>query len=315
MTHPGFQIPGDFEQDNSYTAMLTGEQSLASYWEYQRYLEAVNNMIDKNAGCRHAKIGILDTGIDWDHVLLKLLNIAKVDEFVNDGSGGKDRRSGHGTIVAHQIFRQCPNAEFYIAKVLGDGGSGSSNGILRGAEWLASHGCQYINASLGSSQPYRPFGEFLEEYRKFGLFLAASGNAGFVEMGWPAAWGMSKGCAPIGAHDSNYKRAGFSQVGNKLVVCGAGVNIRAARAGSSGETQASGTSMGTPHTTGQVVNIDVAYRRKGYKDTPYDLYEKEIPKFTTDMAEPGRDRATGFGFIDFQKISDFIDAESTGIGV
>ena len=309
MSDPIFTIPPDFRMEDKVFPMASGD--LSDYWEQQRWLTEIQKLIEITNGCRNVKIGIVDTGFDYRHPQCRDVNMVSSKSFV-DNSDGIDR-NGHGTIVAHQIFRVCPNAQFYIAKVLSDRGSGPSTAIMAGCQWLAEQGCHFINGSLGSGSPYNPMKGFLESYKREGVCFFATGNSGRNEMGYPAGWGPGNGMFPIGAYDQSYRRASFSQVGTKMLACGAGVNIRAPKAGSSGETSASGTSMGTPHHVSLSAILTTVFRRKGYGDSLFDMLEGRYDDFMTDMGEPGRDRDTGFGYLDPGKILKFAEADDVGL--
>ena len=115
---------------------------------------------------------VLDTGIDSAHAAFKGVRLVEAD-FSGSGNGDKQ---GHGTHCAGTIFGREVNGTrigvapgvktALIGKVLGDDGSGSSDGLFVGMQWALSAGAKVISMSLGFDFP--------------GMV------AGLVQQGWPA---------------------------------------------------------------------------------------------------------------------------------
>lgn len=128
------------------------------------------------------KIGILDTGIDYNHPDLKDAYKGGYDFVDNDndpmettyedwkksgqwetGLGGATYYTEHGTHVAGIIAGQgknnsdyavegvAPDADIYSYRVLGPYGSGSTSSILAGIERAVDDGMDVINMSLGAN--------------------------------------------------------------------------------------------------------------------------------------------------------------------
>lgn len=104
-------------------------------------------------------VAVLDTGIDASHPAFNGMAIIEED-FTGDGNGD---RHGHGTHVAGTVFGRTVNGFRFgvaqgveralIGKVLGDNGSGSTEGIIRGMQWAYDNGAHIICMSLGMSFP------------------------------------------------------------------------------------------------------------------------------------------------------------------
>ncbi|WP_057913316.1 S8 family serine peptidase [Peribacillus muralis] len=127
------------------------------------------------------KIGVLDTGIDYNHPDLKDAYKGGYDFISNDedpmettyddwkASGQQELRSGntyysfHGSHVAGTIAGQhkndskyatqgiAPEADLYAYRVLGPYGSGLSSGVIAGIDKSVADGMDIINLSLGAS--------------------------------------------------------------------------------------------------------------------------------------------------------------------
>ncbi|MED1862383.1 S8 family serine peptidase [Fictibacillus nanhaiensis] len=132
------------------------------------------------------KVGILDTGIDYNHPDLKEAYKGGYDFVDNDSDpmettyknwqdskkpefNGNAYYTSHGTHVAGTIAGQgtnpnvsvqgvAPDADIYAYRVLGPYGTGSSEGIIAGIEKAVKDGMDVINLSLGAgiNDPYYP---------------------------------------------------------------------------------------------------------------------------------------------------------------
>ena len=220
------------------------------------------------------KIGIVDTGIDPDHPDFAG-RIAQMKDFT--GQGPNDNH-GHGTHVAGIIggtgtasngkYRGvAPDCMYYTAKVLRGDGSGNTSDVMAGVEWAVQQGVQVINLSLGSDgacDGTDALSVTCDAAIGKGLAVCvAAGNAGpgASTVGSP---GCAKTVITIGATTKTDQVASFSSRGPtsdnrvKPDLCFPGGSIISCRAkGTSmgtvindSYTQASGTSMATPHAAG-----------------------------------------------------------------
>lgn len=142
------------------------------------------------------KIGVIDTGIDYQHPDLAKNYLGGYDFVDKDkdpmetkGLGNKD--TFHGTHVAGIIAANgkikgvAPNATIYAYRALGPGGSGTTEQILAAIDRAVRDKVDIINLSLGSdvNGPDLPISLALNEVVKKGIIaVAAAGNAG------PAEW-------------------------------------------------------------------------------------------------------------------------------
>lgn len=220
------------------------------------------------------KIGIVDTGIDPDHPDFEG-RIAAGKGFT--GASYVDD-NGHGTHVAGiaagsgaagggRYTGIAPEASLYIAKVLLADGSGMMSDVMAGIEWAVEQGVHVIGLSLGGPAPCDgtdALSETCDAAVEAGVVVcAAAGNQG------PGALTVgSPGCArrviTVGASTDNDTVASFSSRGPtgddriKPDIVFPGVNIISCRAKGTSManviddyyTEASGTSMATPHAVG-----------------------------------------------------------------
>lgn len=250
------------------------------------------------------KVAVLDTGVDLTHPDLRD-NIKKCVSFVG---GSADDREGHGTHVAGIIagvdndvgmIGVAPEAELYIAKVLGDHGSGSFDAIIKGVQWAVEQGADIINMSLGTAvePPKRLHEEIQKAHRKGVILVAATGNEN-TQVSWPARYDE---VIAVSALDQEYQRAKFSNYGIKNEIIAPGVDIISTYKNGT-YAKLSGTSMATPIVSGAAA-LYLSYQRKiGLKtQTTNQVYEALIQS-TIDLGNTGKDHLYGYGLISLLKL-------------
>ena len=196
-----------------------------------------------------------DTGIDGNHPEFagKLTSYRNFTSDANRTSAySLNDVSHHGTHVSGTIFAQYgagtgasgrqpgedPNGvggvatgmHLYMARVLGDGGSGSSSQIINGVNWcvsqLTSKGGPeahvVISLSLGGGSASRTEQRaYTAAYNAGALTVAATGNDG-AAVSYPAAY---TNVLAVGAIDDNGALATFSNFGSKVSLVGPGVHV------------------------------------------------------------------------------------------
>ncbi|MHA0040644.1 S8 family serine peptidase [Deinococcus sp. PEB2-63] len=197
-----------------------------------------------------------DTGIDGNHPefarkLKGFKNFVTTEANRNDPYALNDV-SHHGTHVSGTIFAQlgagtgaaglqdgmdangvvgvATGVNLYMARVLGDTGSGSSSGIINGVNWCAAQlksqgGTEnkvVISLSLGGgSKSQTEQRAYTSVWNKGAMTIAATGNDG-AAVSYPAAYTEVVG---IGAVDSNLAKADFSNFGTQVDLVGPGVDV------------------------------------------------------------------------------------------
>ena len=248
----------------------------------------------------NVRVGIVDTGIDEEHANNGQLRQAFVQakDFTNSRYGYWDSH-GHGTHVAGVVaafdHSLATGASLYIAKALGDDGSGSNTSVANAIGWLVDEEVDIINMSLGSARRSRTVGEAIERAASKGLItLAAAGNDAGV-IGWPA---METSAFSVGAIDIHKNLAGFSNFGPNLDGVGPGVRIRSLYT-NGGYAVLSGTSMSTPWMTGMLALRLEAERQAEIQivDTVHAL-RSHLEVTAEDLGPVGRDPRYGYGVPD-----------------
>jgi subtilisin family serine protease len=112
------------------------------------------------------KVAILDSG---SNIAYKE-GISLVDGSLRDNNG-------HGTLIAQIIKESCPNAEFYIIKVIGkDGLVINEDAVILGLEWAIAKDAKVINMSLRMKPSQRLHDVIKKAYAKGIILVAAAGN-------------------------------------------------------------------------------------------------------------------------------------------
>ena len=268
------------------------------YWTSDYGIREVH---EKGVTGQNVRVGIIDTGIDELHSKQdgQLHHaMVKAKDFTNSRHGYWDTH-GHGTHVAGVVAAQnhsiANGVGLYIAKGLGDDGSGSNYSIANAINWLVDEEVDVINMSLGSSRRSRIIGEAIERAALKGIItLAAAGNDSGV-IGWPA---MENSAFSVGAINKNKDLAGFSNFGPNLDGVSPGVRIRSLYS-NGGYAVLSGTSMATPWMTGMVALRIEAERQAEVQivDTVHAL-RSHLQVTAEDLGPAGRDPRYGYGVPD-----------------
>ncbi|MGG0175854.1 S8 family serine peptidase [Gottfriedia acidiceleris] len=158
------------------------------------------------------KVAVLDTGVDYNHPDIKGAFKGGYDFISNDNdpmettyddwvkagkpggsSGAANYETEHGTHVSGTIVGQgkntsefattgiAPDADLYVYRVLGPGGSGTTDGILAGIDRAVADGMDIMSLSLGANynDPMYPTSIAINNAVLNGVTaVVAAGNAG-----------------------------------------------------------------------------------------------------------------------------------------
>ncbi|MBM7772412.1 subtilisin family serine protease [Actinokineospora baliensis] len=196
---------------------------------------------------------VIDTGVNAAHTTFGGRASGGFDAVDNDDD--PDDGNGHGTHVAGTIggkeYGVAKGVKIVPVRVLDDNGSGSTDGVVAGIEWVAENhsGASVANMSLGG-----PADSALDQAVKGAIsagvtFAVAAGNSGDNASGYSPA--RVQEAITVAASDDADKQAQFSSHGSIVDIYAPGVNITSSWIGSTTATnRISGTSMATPHVTG-----------------------------------------------------------------
>lgn len=251
------------------------------------------------------KVGIVDTGVDDVHIESGDLvdAVQEMRDFTGSRHGPNDQ-NGHGTHVAGIIAARegngrgitgiAPDSELYIAKGLGDGGSGSDQSVADAIVWCVDHGCKLVNLSLGTDLQSTAILRAIQYALSKGcLVVAAAGNSG-GRVNFP---GRHKESICVGAVDERRVVASFSCRGPEVDVCFAGVEITSCYK-DGGYAVLSGTSMATPGVVG-VLALMLAVDAVSWE---LDAVRKELRDTAIDEGSPGFDYEYGAGLVNPAKL-------------
>ncbi|MGW8955919.1 S8 family peptidase [Streptomyces sp. NPDC055709] len=232
---------------------------------------------------------VIDTGVRITHKDFEGRATHGFDAIDNDDTA--DDGNGHGTHVAGTIggtaHGVAKKVKIVAVRVLDDSGSGTTEQVVAGIDWVAKNhqGPSVANMSLGG-----PADEALDEaVRKaiatgvtFGL--AAGNNAGDAGQGSP---GRVKEAITVASSTKDDQQSDFSNFGSVVDIYAPGSDITSAWNDSDEGTKTiSGTSMATPHVVGAAAVYLAAHQ---------DATPDQVAKALTDGATPDKISNPGAG--------------------
>ncbi|OLR89514.1 S8 family peptidase [Actinokineospora bangkokensis] len=196
---------------------------------------------------------IVDTGVNAAHETFGGRVSGGFDAVDNDGD--PDDENGHGTHVAGTVggteYGVAPGVDIVPVRVLDAGGSGTTEGVVAGIDWVTENhsGPSVANMSLGGGADEALDAAVEGAIDSGVVFAVAAGNDGANASGYsPARVGPA---ITVAASDDTDAQASFSNYGSIVDLYAPGVGITSSWIGGTTETNTiSGTSMATPHVTG-----------------------------------------------------------------
>jgi subtilisin family serine protease len=187
---------------------------------------------------------VADTGLDTRHPDIAPNLVTTYDVFSNtEGLHATDvydlgvqKTETHATHVSGIVLGAnnglgivgvAPGAKLQEARVLktqADGSvSGETSEVMAGVQWLATHGCQVINMSLGGGDKSQAEAALYNHIRNdlHVLIVVASGNDASKKVSFPGGY---QSVLTVGAVDSKNQLASFSNTGAQLDVVAPGVD-------------------------------------------------------------------------------------------
>lgn len=290
-----------------------------SYIDWGTQLIQADKAWAQNLTGKKIKVGLIDTGIDYNHSDLAP-NVKKVKSFI-DNTGGID--SGfHGTHVAGiiagakngtGIIGVAPEAEIYAAKIFDKDGYATSQAEFAALEWMASEGVHVVNMSYGCYIPTdipeaaafeRKYHDLIKEVVNAGTLLnAASGNNGKIgakydTVAWPSRFPE---VFAVGAISQQLQRAEFSSAGGAVEFAMPGVDVYSCYPGNLW-ARLSGTSMASPYLTGCIALLQQWAIQTTGKPMNYEQMKRYLVAYAKDLGVEGLDVEHGYGKVNIGKI-------------
>lgn len=175
------------------------------------------------------RVCVMDSGIYRSHPDFVRSNLygysgteAGVPQWFSDASGHGTHVSG--TIAAADnergVIGVAPGAEIYTVRVFDQNGFFYGSDVVAAAEACQDAGADIINMSLGGPQYDRDEKEIFEELFSQGILaVAASGNSGDTDYGFPASYDV---VMSVGAVDSRSRLASFSTRNDRVDISAPG---------------------------------------------------------------------------------------------
>lgn len=276
---------------NERQAAIYSESKDFKNWGILKF--GLDTIMDKHKG-KGVKVCICDTGKPT-HIKL-IASIKESQNFTSDPS--VEDGNGHSTHVAGIIHEIAPETEILIAKVLSDKGSGTNQGVAAGISWCVNQGANFINMSLGGSNPSSVMKEAIDFATLKGVtIIAAVGNRGQSDqntIGYPARYDE---VIAIGSINDQVKVSTFSSSGEEGDLVAAGEKILSTYKENTYRIL-SGTSMAAPFISG----VAALYYEKHQSNT---AIERMIEIGSTDMLPEGFDRFSFWGHVEPMLLFDF----------
>lgn len=200
----------------------------------------------KSATAAEVKVGIIDSGIDYNNDVFKGRLIDNGINFskTGDDTGMSDDPKSHGTHIAGIIaMNTLENTKLRAYKIFDSSGSSTELLVITAVYQAVSDGMDIINLSLGTT-----YSDILNEclqtaYESGTVIVTASGNKGIdCSNILPAAF---DGAITVGAVDQSGIPCDFSNYGSTLDLVAPGVDIYSCL-NNNAYGLVSGTSMATP---------------------------------------------------------------------
>ncbi len=247
-------------------------------------------------------VAVVDTGVRKTHEDLAG-NVLPGTDFVAPGGDGSNDQNGHGTHVAGIIAALrngkggvggAPSVKILPVRVLDASGSGYTSDVAQGIVWAADHGARVINLSLGGPSPAAAMQQAIQYANsKNASVVVAAGNNGQAgnPVMYPAAYPEA---ISVGAVDSNYQHASFSETGSYVDLSAPGVNILSTWGTSDNAyAWATGTSMATPFVSAAAALV----LSQTPSLSPPQLAAR-LEATAKDLGAPGTDPVYGYGLVE-----------------
>ena len=240
---PDFDNSSDFEDNSTVFSMAAGYND--PYYSNEIYYEqmGIKDYIDTYKPTGEVRIAVIDTGINRDHIDFASSKIETGYNFITDSTDTNDAYR-HGTMVASLICAAAndsvgvagiaPKATVVplvaLTKINGEN-KGTTSTLIKAIRAASEqYNCKIITTSLGVTSDTPEMKAAIDYALSNGIIvIAAAGNSGndsdtsvASALSYPASY---EGVISVGATDSNYNRASYSQRNTAVDVVAFGGNL------------------------------------------------------------------------------------------
>lgn len=261
------------QNDNLYTVSASSS-STESDWAY-KYSEADTTLkYFNNTDNPQIIVGIIDTGIYYNHTKMKDRIIRTNKNFSTSYLKREDDEHGHGTNVAGIIAQSTPdNVKLSGFKVADGEGHIYSSGLICAYEYILAmkeNQPDILNMSYGGYEPESAVEKHLfQELKDSGIALiAAAGNENVdTKDSTPA---NNENVLAVSAYDENGNKCWFSNYGTTVDIAAPGENVKTYKVANSDSYEyVNGTSFSSPFVAAAAAYVLMQDSSR----TPDDIYE------------------------------------------
>lgn len=274
----------DFYSSEINTASLPEKTSVSAY----SYCQA-DYALEKYQDCENeVVVGIMDTGIDYNHTEFEG---RYVHNPINFGSSGKANDpmddNMHGTACASIVTQSTPdNVKVKPYKILNTNGSATELNVIAACEYILAEEDKpnIINMSFGGYSKEGGFAliaDLIDRLIENGIVIsAAAGNETL-----PSDYAYPAGCENVLTVASGYMEgpSSFSNYGDRIDITAPGENITVAKLKGGYSSDHSGTSFAAPF-----VSSACAYILMQNPDASPDEIKERIKSTAVDMGDEDR---------------------------
>ncbi|WP_052343732.1 S8 family peptidase [Bacillus massiliigorillae] len=259
------------------------------------------------------KIGIIDSGIDYNHPDLKVAGGKCVLDLIDNPDACARSYyddDGHGTHVAGIIAAQdndigvlgvAPGASIYGIKALNKIGVGTTSSIMAALDWAMKNNMDIINMSLTYSDEEPAIREFIKKAYNQGILIIAAGgnkrhpNGNENNVQFPGKYPEVIAVSSLG---KNNDLLATSSMGNEMELTAPGELIYSTLPTSQNSYgNMSGTSMAAPFVTG----VAALYMEK-YPELDNVEIRELLQLNAKDLGSVGRDVRFGYGLVQVDSV-------------
>ncbi|HVE86893.1 MAG TPA: S8 family peptidase, partial [Myxococcales bacterium] len=253
-----------------------------------------------NASGKNVHAYIIDTGIRITHQDFGGRADVAFDA-QNDGKNGIDCH-GHGTHVAGTVggtvYGVAKNVSLHAVRVLDCKGSGSTEGVVAGIDWVTANGVHPAVANMSLGGPADPaLDEAVRRSVASGVVYAIAGGNESADACLDSPARVAEAIT-VGATTDGDVRASFSNYGNCVDIFAPGYQITSDwNEGDMATNTISGTSMATPHVTGSAALYLEGHPQATAADVAAALVDNSTPDLVKNPGQCSSNHLLYTGFI------------------